>query len=349
MRTGFRMFRLPLFFVAAVVLLLSIVAGVFLYVISQLGPVSSQQDAQQFIVESGSGTTQVARQLDNARLIRSAFAFLVYATLEGVGTHLEAGIYRLQPSMDVPTIVRMLSHGQVDSNEAVMTIPEGWTMAQIGTYLVGKQLVTADAWEQIREVTDSRSIVPDASFLFLADKPVDAHLEGYLFPDTYRVYKNATAAEIVRKMLENFDRKLTPELRRKISAQGKTIFDIVTMASIVEREVRSDEDRRLVADIFWKRLQAGIALQSDATVNFVTGKSVVQASNADLAVDSPYNTYKYPGLPPGPIANPGLRSLEAVIDPEPNPYYYFLTTPGGDTVFSATLEEHYRNKAKYLK
>jgi UPF0755 protein len=150
-------------------------------------------------------------------------------------------------------------------------------------------------------------------------------------------------------MLDNFNKKLTPELVTEINKQQKTVHEIITLASIIEKEVSNDNDRKLVADIFYKRLEKGIGLQSDATVNYVTGKSTTRPSAQDLAVDSPYNTYKYKGLPPGPISNPGISAILAAIYPTSNPYFYFLTTPDGKVIYSKAYQEHLQAKAQYYK
>ncbi|MFA7663080.1 MAG: endolytic transglycosylase MltG, partial [Patescibacteria group bacterium] len=172
---------------------------------------------------------------------------------------------------------------------------------------------------------------------------------GYIFPDTYHITTTATAEEIMDKALSNFGNKLTPELRAEIKAQGKTIYEIITLASIVENEVAKAEDMKIVAGIFWNRLDIGMGLQSDATINYITSGKTTRPTADDLKIDSPYNTYKYRGLPPGPIANPGIASIEAVINPTKTDYLYFLTTPDKQTIFSKTFEEHVAAKNKYLK
>ncbi len=169
-----------------------------------------------------------------------------------------------------------------------------------------------------------------------------------MFPDTYRIFKNATAQDIIEKMLDNFDQKISSELRTEISKQNKSIFDIITLASIVEKELSADEDRAIAADIFYRRMEIGMPLQSDATVNYVTGKKETRPSVDDTHTDSLYNTYQNRGLPPGPISNPGLSAIKAVIYPKANNYYYFLTTEEGDVIYSRTNDEHAENKAKYL-
>jgi len=154
--------------------------------------------------------------------------------------------------------------------------------------------------------------------------------------------------DLIKKTLNNFDKKLKASTRDEISKQGKTIFEVLTLASIIEREVPNKVDKKMIADIFLKRLKVGIGLQSDATINYVTGKGLAQPSYADLEIDSPYNTYKYRGLPPGPISNPGIDSIEAVVYPTSNDYYYFLTTHEGEVIYSIDYDEHLTNKAKYL-
>lgn len=315
---------------------------------SSLGALSTDTATKPFTVTQGENTSAIAAHLRVEGLIKSPFAFQLYIWMTRVAGRLQAGEYALSPSMGVPTITRVLSQGKTEPREVTITIPEGWSTQQIGASLAEKKLLTKDEWVAAAQVTDSRTILPDATYSFLTDKPVGATLEGYLFPDTYRVFRDTAPAEVIRKMLDNFGSKVAPELIAQMHSQGKTLFEELTLASIVEKEVSNDADRRKVADVFLKRLRDGIPLQSDATVNYVTGKGTTRPSFGDLAVESPYNTYKHYGLPPGPIGNPGLSSILAVVNPEPNPYYYFLTTPSGDAVFSTTLEEHAANKTKYL-
>jgi UPF0755 protein len=183
---------------------------------------------------------------------------------------------------------------------------------------------------------------------FLADIPQGKTLEGYLFPDTYFFLKNAASEDIIKKMLDNFGEKLTPDLRTEIENQKKSIYDVITMASIIEGEVKSENDRQIVSGIFWKRVNDNRTLQSCATLAFILGENKKQYTFLDTRVDSPYNTYLNKGLPPGPINNPGLDSIKAAIYPETTDYNYFLTDPKtGQTIFSKTIEEHNANKAKY--
>jgi len=233
----------------------------------------------------------------------------------------------------------------IENNEDCFRIIEGWDNKEIGTYLVSKNFLSE---KDFANAVGVNSLLIK-EFDFLQDKPASVDLEGYLFPDTYRVFKNADSYDIIRKMLQNFDVKLTPELRQEIASQKKSIFEVLTLASIIEKEVSKPEDMKMVADVFYKRLKVDIALQSDATVNYATGKSLTQPSHQDLEVNSLYNTYKYPGLPPGPISNPSINAIKAAIEPTPNPYYYFLTDKEGNAIYSQTYEEHLINKNKYLK
>ena len=158
-----------------------------------------------------------------------------------------------------------------------------------------------------------------------------------------------SVSDLAEMMRANFEKKLTPDLRAKIEEQGKTIFEIITMASIIEKEVITLEDKKLVSGILWKRIGIGMPLQSCATISYITGKKTTKVSVEETQIDSPYNTYKYAGLPIGPICNPGMDSIIAAIEPEQSPYWYHLSTLEGETIFSRTFEEHNIAKAKYLK
>ncbi len=268
-----------------------------------------------FSVEKGQGFSQIAENLEKEGLIRNSSHFKIYALLEGYATSLQAGEYILSSSMPLPEIVQKIVSG--DTASITVTIPEGFTVKQIeerlGFSLPGE------------------------------------NLEGFLFPDTYHFPANVSGQEVVDRMTENFDRKLTEELREEIKRQGKTVFEIITMASLIEKEVRSLEDKKLVSGVLWKRLEINMPLQVDATIAYITGRRTVRISLQELQIDSPYNTYKYRGLPVGPICNPGLESIIAAIYPQDNEYWYYLSTPESETIFSRTLEEHNIAKAKYLR
>lgn len=233
--------------------------------------------------------------------------------------------------------------------EKTLRIIEGWRNRDISALLVKNNLATAEEFVQAQKNYDI------SKFSFLADKPKSTDLEGYLYPDTYRVYASSTVTEIITKMLSNLDQKLTPKMRADIASQGKTINEILTMASIIEKEApisylkKDNKDAKIISGIFWNRIDNGQALQSCATLAYILGVDKAQYSEADTKIESPYNTYQNRDLPPGPIANPGILAIEAAIYPTPSNYNYFLTpTNSQDIIYSVTYEEHLRNKNKYL-
>ncbi len=333
-----------------IVLVLIVAGGVLgaLYFWNQISwSVSDDETTTLFTVSEGDGVKAIAQELVADGLIRNQFWFESYVWLDRSEGDFIAGNYILSPSMSTREIVHALTSGDT-TPETTITIIEGWTVADIAEYLAGTGIVSADDFVSAASTGDSRKIIPDRVYAFLADKPIDEGLEGFLFPDTYRVFNTATSADIIKKMLDNFDEKFTEDMYAAALQRGMSVYDIVTLASIIEKEVRSDEDRKIVAGIFYDRLDLGVPLQSDATVNYVTGKQALQPTAADLEAESPYNTYQYKGLPPGPISNPSLSALMAALYPEQSDYFYFLTKPDGSTVFSKTYDEHLENKAKYL-
>jgi len=238
---------------------------------------------------------------------------------------------------------------------AVAALASVWYMHRLAAReAIQKQAVKAEVSILVREGLSVKEInaqlkksgfLLDGSFL----KKGKQH-EGYLFPDTYRMYRDFTADDLIKKMRSNLDRKLTGDLREAIKDSGHTTGEIIIMASILEKEVRTEADMKIVSGIFWDRLKINHALQSDATLSYVLDSGKTAHSYEETQIDSPYNTYKYPGLPPGPISNPGLKAIRAAIYPTYTDYNYFLTRPDtGETIFSKTLEEHNAAKAKYLK
>ena len=296
-----------------------------------------------FKIEKGVGVAKIAANLDEQGFLASEFWFKVYVAASGNKANFIDGEYKLRTDLNIKDVVRQLTGARFSNKEVDVTLLEGWTVVEMDEYLVKRDLIKPG------ELTAYSNDFAQKDYFFLFDRPKSADLQGYLYPDTYRVYAQTSVAELARKMLENFDQKLTSEMRAEIKKQKKSIFDVVTLASVVEKEMFGYENRRVVADIFLKRLKAGMALQSDATVNFVTKRGIAAPSLDDLQVESLYNTYKYPGLPPGPICNPSIEAIKAVIYPAKTDYWYFLNTPQGEIIFSKTHDEHVANKFKYLK
>lgn len=302
-------------------------------------------------IASGMGVSEIAELLVNQKIIPGTFPFQYYVWKTGKKNDFKAGTYDLSPSQNIPEIVDQISG--LLSGEARVTIVEGWTNEDIKAVLseklvvesAGKGVTLARREERERDF-DAAVSVP-YNYEWLADVPSAQKLEGYLFPDTYRFFRDAAMTEVVQKMLQNFDQKLTEERRVKIAASGFGTNQVITLASIVQKEA-VEQDMPVIAGIFIQRLREGQKLQSDATVNYVTGKQERQPSVEDTRIDSPYNTYRSDGLPPGPICNPGIEAIDAVLNPTETEYRYFLNAPDGQTIYSRTYEEHLQQKAKYL-
>lgn len=323
------------------VAVLALAAAVFYtYQISR--PASTNPRPVEFTIEQGQSSTAISQNLKAAELIRSPFFFELYAWQTGLDNKLQPGEYQLPGNLSLKDILKILTAVKLIKEKQIRII-EGWTFENIGEYLEQEGVATKDEFMNVVQYKQQWW----ENYDFLALKPRDVDLEGYLFPDTYRVYEGAKLQTVLVKMLDNFDKKITSELRAEIVRQGKTLHEILTLASILEKEVNTYEDRRTAAGIFYKRLNLGMPLQADSTVNYVSGKNVSRATQSDLQIDSPYNTYKYRGLPPGPICNPGLSAIKAAIYPEATSYLYFLTTPDGEVIYSKTHAEHVAAKAKY--
>ena len=306
-----------------------------------------------FHINQGDSVPVIAERLEQAGLIRSQYYFLFYIWEKGLRGRTQAGDYLLSGQLTVPEIATKLTSGDSESLSVTVTFPEGWNSRQMAERLNANHLPGDDF---LREVQMPKSAWRQGSqasmpawrgrFAFF-DLPADGSLEGFLFPDTYSFFKDATAEDIIVKMLGNFENRFLSGTWGS-GSHDHSLYDTVTLASIVENEVKTSTDRKLVADLFWRRIAGGIALGSDATIGYIDGKNTVQHSIEETRIDSPYNTYTHKGLPPGPIGNPGLESLFATLHPTPNPYLYFLSDPvTGETVYAKTFEEHVSNKQKH--
>lgn len=296
------------------------------------------QETILYTAERGMGDDEIGVELQNLGITRNNYFFRLYVIVTMRHGDLKAGDYSLSSKMSIAQIAKKMAQGDVIKSEII--ILEGWDIRDIGKYLESKNICEQNYFIALTQKDYSNK------FNFLLDKPKNTGLEGYLFPDTYQISKGETCENILNYMLVNFDKKINPELRENIAKQGKTIFDIVTMASLLEKEVRTIEDKKIVAGILWKRLSVGMPLQLDATVNYITGKKDPSVTIKDTKIDSPYNTYKYKGLPKGPISNSGIESIIATINPKKTNYWYYLTDGGGKTIFSENLQQHNIARAK---
>ncbi|MDI6882860.1 MAG: endolytic transglycosylase MltG [Patescibacteria group bacterium] len=343
-------FKKPRTSLISILILVLIIAGILFYRQIYLPSQSETEKETVFKIEEGQGLSDISSNLEKAGIIKSKILFVLAANLKGVQDSLQAGTYNFSSSMSISEILNKLSSGDIIKEK--ITIPEGWNLKEIGWYFEEKGVFKI---EELFEITGRPATVGSLKkdfsdeFDFLKEKPENIGLEGYLFPDTYEIKKGESLEELIRKMLKNFDKKVTPDLREEISKQGKTLFDVLIMASLLEKEVKSYEDKQIAAGILWKRLKAGWPLQVDATLTYLTGKPSSQITKSDKEIDSSYNTYKYLGLPLGPISNPGLEGLKAAIYYQESPYWFYLTSREGETIFSKTLREHAIAREKYLK
>lgn len=316
---------------------------------------------QMFLIEKGDSIKEIAHNLENQEFIKDKNFFFLYIFLNNNLKNVKAGEYIISPFESISEIAEKFIKGDVVKEN--ITIIEGWGIRDVAWYFENKGMFQA---EEIFEIigfpladyskTKDLPLPKDFSdeFSFFKDKPKNLGLEGYLFPDTYEIGKQGLIdnhrfiEEIIKKILRNFDEKISFDLREEIQKQDKTIFEIITMASLLEREVKSITDKKIVSGILWKRFKNDVPLQVDATINYITGKKTIEDFKEDVKIDSPYNTYKYRGLPLGPISNPGLDSILASIYPEDSDFWYYLSTPEGETIFTRTLEEHNIARVKYL-
>ncbi len=313
----------------------------FLLSYAETSSYGTRKIEQRFEVLQGENVIDVSKKLESAGLILSRIPFLWHIARIGKTHALVAGTYNLSGTLNITEITRIITTGETISHDIKVTFPEGWGSKKMADKLTANHLPGVDFLLLVQNPKKEWKQKYD----FLNDLQSDSSLEGFLFPDTYFFDETSSADVIIEKMLDNFGKKFNTSLRSDILKQNRNLYEIITLASIVENEVKSSSDRKKVADLFLRRIQSGQALQSDATVQYVLGRDKIQHSFEETRTASPYNTYINPGLPPGPIGNPGLSSIEAVIFPEKNPYVYFLSDPKtGETIFSITYEEHIKNK-----
>ncbi|NTW00552.1 MAG: endolytic transglycosylase MltG [Oscillochloris sp.] len=321
-------------------------------------PAATTGDPIEFIVEPGEATTNIATRLRSAELIRQPVVFTLLTRLRGLDGKLQAGRYILSPTMTMSTIMTTLQTGKAE--EAQFTIPEGLRIEEIATIVEQTGAVSADTFLKVaRDGERFRE-----QYFLLSDLPRGGTLEGYLFPDTYRVAEGASAEDIVSAMLDRFtDQYATIE--RDVRVPNVTVHQLLTMASIVQREAALPSEMPTISAVFWNRLKpenasivSGGQLGADPTVQYALGYSAAEStwwrktiSAADLKIDSPYNTRLYAGLPPGPIASAGIDALRAAAQPDDNaPYLFFVAScaKDGSHKFATTLEEFNVYESEYL-
>ena len=301
---------------------------------------------QRFEVRQGEHIFALSERLENAGLIASRYAFIWHIIREGKTKNLVIGTYGLSGNLTPTDIAFLITEGKTMSRDTKITFPEGWTLKKMAERLTANGLPGKEFLTQAQQPLQEWR----TKFDFLATLPIGASLEGYVFPDTYFFAPEATAEDIITVLLTNFEKKWERIVRQSDESDGafdpKRLHAVVTLASIIEEEGRTKEERDMISDIFRKRIALGQPLQSDATINYILGTTRLQPTLKDLEKVSPYNTYRNKGLPPGPISNPGLVSLQAALFPKSNPYYYFLVDINtGETFYATTFEEHVKNRS----
>ncbi len=293
-------------------------------------------------IPSGSTTNDISEILVQHGLIRNNFVFKYMSKKLDYEGRYQAGTYMLGYSMTMTDIMSIMYKGSTSDEKTLrITIPEGYTIVQIAEVFQSSGLMDVDTF-----LYEAENGV--FSYDFMNELPKGPNrLEGFLFPDTYEVYKNATPHEVINKMLSRFDELFLDEYYDRAQELGYSIKDMITLASIIEREALFDNERIIVSSVFHNRLNIDMALQSCATVQYILGEVKPNLSIADTQIESPYNTYIYKGLPPGPIASPGLESIKAALYPAETQYMYFMAKGDGSHAFAVSYDEFLRYKKQY--
>lgn len=272
---------------------------------------------------------QVAEELKSAGIIEYKWLFKLFSQFSHAGTKIDPGTFDVSTDLDYRALVTALQFGSDNQEITRITFPEGYSLEQIFTLLEENQIARKS---ELYEASANYEF----DYEFLQDLPYGDpnRLEGYLFPDTYDFYQGEDATVAINRFLRNMDNKLTESMRERADNHGLSINELLTMASLIEKEAGSDDERATMASVIYNRLDIGMKLQLDSTINYINGTSTFDISTADTQIDDPYNTYVYEGLPPGPICNPGLASIEAVLYPESTDYWYWYSVDGVSTFFT---------------
>ncbi len=336
---------IKLIIIAAAVLFVFIVYDLVAYKNALSKPLNPKNETKtMFIIKNKENPKIVAQNLYNKKFISSAKYFYRYIKNSNKGPGIIAGGFLLSPSMTIIQITDEITNSS--KNQYVFTVPEGYTIKDMDKKLTDMGLIKSNQFEN---AVKGFNEYEKYDFLDVKKlKKLRHPLEGYLFPDTYFIQPESfDPQDLIKKMLNNFGSKLTPELRQEMIRQNRATHDIVIMASLLEKEGRTKEEFETISGILWKRLANNWFLDVDAALLYETGNNTI--SSEDLNIDSPYNLRRGKKLPPGPVSNPGLKAIMAAMYPKQSPYWFYLTTPAGQTIYSKTNNEHNMAKAKYLR
>lgn len=330
-------------------LLGALIIGGLLFVVTVLSPVTNAPDAEgkRIVITPGMSARQIAQLLEQEGIIRNATAFHLLNRYGSTNGWMQAGVYDMSPNESPKTLLERLYAGDTVDFAVAVTIPEGYTIKQIAKVLAEREIVAeAEFLEYVKEAPLPYDFLEKA----VAKREPERRLEGYLFPDTYHFVPGMPVANVVKAMTNRFKQVMEPLVPAAVlegeqlttGAVPLTLDQLIILASIVEKEAVAEAERATIAGVFYNRLKINQRLESCATVQYVLGVAKPILSNADMAIDSPYNTYINDGLPIGPVANPGGASIKAVLQPEETPFYFFVAKEdgSGQHVFSKTFAEH---------
>ncbi|MFD2704030.1 endolytic transglycosylase MltG [Salibacterium lacus] len=325
--------------------------GGWLYISSSLEPVDKDSEEQVSVeIPIGSNASDIGSILEDADVIKNGMVFQYYVRYKNE-QGFQAGTYELSPSMNIDTIIDQLKEGTMMKEPSFsFTIPEGtWykgivqTMAEAGPHDVEEIRTKLADEEYLNQLIEEHDALTDT----VLNEEIRHPLEGYLFPATYEfVDENASIEEITTRMIEQTE-EIMVEFSEQVEESDYTFHELLTLASIVEREARQEEDRPKIAGVLFNRLEEGMRLEVDPTVSYAMGEHNYMTSTEDLQTDSPFNTYQHTGIPPGPIASPGRSSIEAVMNPEDNTYLFFYARPGGEVIYNEKYEDHREVQEQY--
>ncbi|WP_346010265.1 endolytic transglycosylase MltG [Paenibacillus sp. SYP-B3998] len=328
-------------------------SGIGLYIANAMQPMPASDQEVRVSIPQGAGSSTIAKELEAKGLIKNSSIFTYYLKVKKQGSRLQAGEYNMKPGMSFDAMIEKLNKGDTVKKEVIrVTIPEGYTIQQIADKLPEQTPWKSDVFLQQADApgqfqAEAIGTLPD-------NKNIKHRLEGYLFPETYEFKKDSTEQEFIERTLQELDKRLStlpPDWQTKLKARGLTIHQLLTIASLIEREVVVDEERALVSGVINNRLKKNMPLQIDATVQYLFDKPKERLMEKDLQIQSPYNTYLNAGLPPGPIASPSLASIKAALYPEETKYLFYVTKKDGTKahLFAETFEEHKKNIAASKK
>ena len=331
--------------IVEIIITLLVLISMVTFVFIQIGPYNKNNKEDIVIdIPTGSTLNQVSEILKENNLIKNKILFKLYVRVGHNASKLKSGKYLFNQTYSNKQIIKDLENGKVYNEGIKITIPEGSTSTEIIDLLVKNNFGNEKVYKGL--INNPKEFIKD--FNFLNEEDITS-LEGFLYPSTYYFTQDKSEKEIINHMLEVFNSKYNEKLQKRQKELNKSLYEIVKIASVVEKEAIYDKDRPIIASVFYNRINIGMPLQSDATIQYIFKERKKSITYDDLKIDSPYNTYKYKGLPPTPISNPSIKSIKAVLYPDKTDYLYFVATIDGGNTYSETYEEHVKNVEKYRK